>query len=90
LLERGADVNIKNGKGWTPLFPRGQCAPGTGHGAESGHRPIAMMDVIKVIVDKGADVNAWLKANTEIWRHDLAGRSCATALLRASFCGDRS
>ena len=38
--------------------------------------PAAMMDVIKLLVEKGADVNARLKANTEtLRRHHLAARS---------------
>jgi uncharacterized protein len=90
LLERGADVNIANGKGWTPLYLAVKARTRErGTVPSPVIDPVAMMDVIKVIVDKGADVNARLKANTDTygattWLEEAGG----TALLRASFCGD--
>jgi uncharacterized protein len=90
LLERGADVNIANGKGWTPLYLAVKARTRErGTVPSPVIDPVAMMDVVKVIVDKGADVNARLKANTDTygattWLEEAGG----TALLRASFCGD--
>jgi ankyrin repeat protein len=51
--------------------------------------PVAMMDVIRLIVDKGADVNARLKGNTDSYGATTwLVEGGATALLRAAFCGD--
>jgi ankyrin repeat protein len=90
LLERGADVNIANGKGWTPLFLAVKARTRErGTVPSPVIDPIAMMDVIKVIVDKGANVNAQLKGNTDSYGATTwLVEAGATALLRASFCGD--
>ena len=90
LLERGADVNIANGKGWTPLFLAVKARTRErGTVPSPVIDPVAMMDVIKTIVDKGANVNAQLKANTDSYGATTwLVEAGATALLRASFCGD--
>lgn len=90
LLERGADVNIATAKGWTPLFMAVKARTRErGTVPSPVIDPVAMMDVIKLIVDKGANVNAQLKANTETYGATTwLTEAGATALLRASFCGD--
>jgi len=90
LLEAGANVNITNGKGWTPLYLAVKARTRErGTVPSPVIDPIAMMDVIKLIVDKGADVNARLKANTDSYGATTwLVEGGATALLRASFCGD--
>jgi ankyrin repeat protein len=90
LIERGADVKIANAKGWTPLFLAEKART-----RETGTVPnpvidnAALLDVIHLIVEKGADVNARIKAGSELygatsWLKD----SGATAFLRASYCAD--
>jgi len=46
LLEQGADVNAKNGLGWTPLH----------YAAEKGY-----LEVVRLLVEKGANINARTK-----------------------------
>jgi ankyrin repeat protein len=90
LIDHGADVKIANAKGWTPLFLAVKART-----REIGTVPnpvidqAALFDVIKLIVEKGADVNARTKAGSEMygataWLKD----SGATALLRAAYCAD--
>jgi ankyrin repeat protein len=90
LLQRGADPNIVNAKGWGPLFLAVKART-----REMGTVPNpvidapALMDVIKMLVEKGADVNQQIKTNSEVygattWLEDAG----ATPLLRAAYCAD--
>lgn len=92
LIERGADVSLANGKGWNPLYLAVKART-----MEVGTMPNptvdveAMMQVIGLLVEKGADVNARLKANTEIHNAIMATwlrEDGATPFLRAALCGD--
>lgn len=92
LIERGADVNIANGKGWNPLYlaiKARTMEKGTMPNPEVDEK--GLMEDIKMMVDKGADVNARLKADTEIHNGIAATwlrEAGATPFLRASLCGD--
>ncbi len=92
LIERGANVNLVNSKGWTPLFLAVKART-----LETGTMPnplldkTALFDVIRMLVEHGADVNARLKANTEVHNAITATwirEPGATAFMRASLCGD--
>jgi ankyrin repeat protein len=90
LIARGADVTIANAKGWSPLFLAVK-----NRSREIGTvpnpiiDPAALMDVIKLLVEKGADVNVRTKARSEqygatAWLKEAG----ATPLLRAAYCAD--
>jgi uncharacterized protein len=90
LIARGADVNAINGKGWTPLFLAVK-----NRSREIGTvpnpiiDPVALMDVIKLLVEKGADVNVRTKARTDVYGATAFLREPgATPLLRAAYCAD--
>lgn len=90
LLEHGADANIANAKGWTPLFLAVKARTREiGTVPNPVIDPVALFDVIKLMVEKGANVNARTKAGSEMygataWLKD----SGATPLLRAAYCAD--
>lgn len=92
LIERGADVNLANGKGWNPLYlaiKARTMEKGTMPNPEVDEN--GLMEDIKMMVDKGANVNARLKADTEIHNGIAATwlrEAGATPFLRASLCGD--
>jgi len=90
LIERGANVGITNAKGWSPLFLAVK-----NRSREIGTvpnpviDPAALMDVIKLVVEKGADVNVRTKARSDqygatAWLREPG----ATPLLRAAYCAD--
>ena len=90
LIERGADVNMANAKNWTPLFLAVKART-----REDGTVPnpiidtAAMLDVIKLMLDKGADPNARVKANSETYGATTWLKEAgATAFVRAAWCGD--
>ena len=90
LIERGADVNSANGKGWTPLFLAVK-----NRSREIGTVPnpvidtAALMDVVKLLVEKGADVNARTKVRSDQYGATAFLREAgATPLLRAAYCAD--
>ena len=90
LVEHGADVNLANEKGWNPLYLAVKH-----RNIETGTIPVPnedqAMDFIKVLLDHGANVNARLKANTEIRNGQRAtwlNEAGATPFLRAALCGD--
>ncbi len=92
LLARGADVNLANGQGWTPLYLTVKART-----MEKGTMPNPRVDTdglfkaIEFMVDHKVDVNARIKANTEVHNGIAATwlrENGATAFLRASFCGD--
>jgi ankyrin repeat protein len=91
LIERGADVNLPNKGGWTPLY-----LATDNRNIESGDYPVRMpdldhLDFIKLLLDKGANVNARMKDSTEtrtVFTNQWLDENGATAFLRASQSGD--
>ncbi len=91
LIERGANVNQANKGGWTPLY-----LATDNRNIEGGDYPVRRPDMdhlefIKLLVDKGADVNARVKDSTEtrtVFTNQWLDENGATAFLRASQSGD--
>jgi ankyrin repeat protein len=91
LIEHGADVNLPNKGGWTPLY-----LATDNRNIENGDYPVRKGDMdhfefIKMLVDKGADVNARVKDSTEtrtVFTNQWLNEDGATAFLRASQSGD--
>ncbi len=91
LLEHGADVNLPNKGGWTPLY-----LATDNRNIESGDYPVRKgdmdhLDFIKLLLDKGANVNARMKDSTEtrtVFTNQWLDENGATAFLRASQSGD--
>ena len=91
LMERGADVNLANKGGWTPLY-----LATDNRNIESGDYPVRKpdmdhLDYIKLLLDKGANVNARMKDSTEtrtVFTNQWLDENGATAFLRASQSGD--
>ncbi len=91
LLEHGADVNLPNKGLWTPLY-----LATDNRNIESGDYPVRKGDMdhleyIKLLLDKGANVNARLKDSTEtrtVFTNQWLDENGATAFLRASQSGD--
>lgn len=91
LLDHGADVNLVNKGGWTPLY-----LATDNRNIESGDYPVRKgdmdhLDFIKLLLDKGADVNARIKDSTEtrtVFTNQWLDENGATAFLRASQSGD--
>jgi ankyrin len=90
LIERGADVNSANGKGWTPLFLAVKNrSRETGTVPNPVIDPAALMEVVKLLVEKGADVNARTKVRSDQYGATAFLREAgATPLLRAAYCAD--
>jgi uncharacterized protein len=91
MLDHGANVNLANKGGWTPLY-----LATDNRNIESGDYPVRKpdmdhLDFIKLLVDKGADVNARVKDSTEtrtVFTNQWLDENGATAFLRASQSGD--
>ena len=91
LLDHGADVNLPNKGLWTPLY-----LATDNRNIESGDYPVRKgdmdhLDYIKLLLDKGANVNARLKDSTEtrtVFTNQWLDENGATAFLRASQSGD--
>ena len=91
LLEHGADVNLANKGGWTPLY-----LATDNRNIEGGDYPVRKADMdhleyIKLLLDKGANVNARMKDSTEtrtVFTNQWLDENGATAFLRASQSGD--
>src|SRR5438552_9225129 len=91
LVDHGADVNLANKGAWTPLY-----LATDNRNIESGDYPVRKgdmdhLDFIKLLLDKGANVNARLKDSTEtrtVFTNQWLDENGATAFLRASQSGD--
>ncbi len=91
LLDHGADVNLPNKGGWTPLY-----LATDNRNIENGDYPVRKgdmdhLDFIKLLIDKGANVNARVKDSTEtrtVFTNQWLDENGATAFLRASQSGD--
>jgi ankyrin repeat protein len=90
LLNHGADPNLSNEKGWNPLYLAIKH-----RNLETGTIPVPnadqAMDFIKMLLEKGANPNLRLRANTEIRNGQRAtwlNEAGATPFLRAALCGD--
>jgi uncharacterized protein len=91
LLERGANPNLANKGGWTPLY-----LATDNRNIENGDYPVRKgdmdhLDFIKLLLDKGANVNARIKDSTEtrtVFTNQWLDENGATAFLRASQSGD--
>jgi len=90
LVERGANPNVTNDKGWNPLYLAVK-----NRNIETGAIPVPNADqalpFIKLLLDKGANPNLRLTANTEIRNGQRAtwmNEDGATPFLRAAMCGD--
>ncbi len=92
LIAHGADVNLSNDRGWNPLYMAVKM-----RSLEKGTMPNpivdmdGMFDVIELLVQNGADVNARLRADTEVHnaiRSTWLEETGATPFLRAALCAD--
>src|SRR5262249_1152056 len=91
LLEHGADPNLANKGGWVPLY-----LATDNRNIENGDYPVRKgdmdhLDFIKLLLDKGANVNARVKDSTEtrtVFTNQWLDENGATAFLRASQSGD--
>ncbi len=90
LMDHGADVNLANSKGWTPLYlavkNRNQETTAIPGPATDG-----VLDFIRTLLDRGANPNLRIKADTEVHQGMTAAwlkEAGATPLLRAALCGD--
>jgi len=91
LLDHGADVNLGNKGDWTPLY-----LATDNRNIESGDYPVRKgdmdhLDYIKLLLAKGAKVNARVKDSTEtrtVFTNQWLDENGATAFLRASQSGD--
>ena len=91
LLEHGADPNLANKGAWTPLY-----LATDNRNIENGDYPVRKgdmdhLDFIKLLIDKGANVNARVKDSTEtrtVFTNQWLDENGATAFLRASQSGD--
>jgi ankyrin repeat protein len=91
LLDHGADPNLANKGGWVPLY-----LATDNRNIESGDYPVRKgdmdhLDFIKLLLDKGANVNARVKDSTEtrtVFTNQWLDENGATPFLRASQSGD--
>ena len=90
LLEKGANPNLQNNKGWNALYLAVK-----NRNLETGTVPVPNADqalpYIKALLEKKANPNLRLTANTEIRNGQRAtwmNEPGATPFFRASMCGD--
>jgi ankyrin repeat protein len=91
LVENGANVNLANKGGWTPLY-----LATDNRNIEGGDYPVPKPDMdhlelIKLLLEKGADPNARVKDNTltrTIFTMQWFYENGATAFIRASQSSD--
>jgi ankyrin repeat protein len=91
LIDRGADVNLAHNGGWVPLY-----LATDNRNIENGDYPVRKpdmdhLDFIKLLLDKGANVNHRVKDSSEtrtVFTNQWLDENGATAFLRASQSGD--
>jgi ankyrin repeat protein len=91
LIDRGANVNLANKGGWTPLY-----LAVDNRNIEGGDYPVRTADMdslayITYLLDKGADVNWRITESTEtrtVFTNQWLNEDGATAFLRAAQSGD--
>ena len=91
LLDHGANPNLGNKGDWVPLY-----IATDNRNIESGDYPVRKgdmdhLDFIKLLIEKGANVNARVKDSTEtrtVFTNQWLDENGATAFLRASQSGD--
>jgi ankyrin repeat protein len=91
LLDRGANPNLGNKGDWVPLY-----LATDNRNIESGDYPVRKgdmdhLDFIRLLLDKGANVNARVKDSTEtrtVFTNQWLDENGATAFFRASQSGD--
>ncbi len=91
LLDRGANPNLPHKGGWVPLY-----LATDNRNIENGDYPVRKgdmdhLDFIKLLLDKGAEINARVKDSTEtrtVFTNQWLDENGATAFLRASQSGD--
>jgi ankyrin repeat protein len=91
LLERGADPKIQNKGGWSPLY-----IATDNRNIEGGDYPTRKPDmdhleIIKLLIDHAADVNARMHSSTEtrtVFTHQWLYEDGATPFLRAAQSSD--
>ena len=91
LLEHGADPNLTNKGGWNPLY-----LATDNRNIENGDYPVRKgdmdhLDFIKLLMNKGANVNARMEDSTEtrtVFTNQWLDENGATPFLRASQSGD--
>jgi ankyrin repeat protein len=91
LLERGADPRIQNKGGWSPLY-----LATDNRNIEGGDYPTRKPDmdhleIIKLLIDGGADVNVRMHSSTEtrtVFTHQWLYEDGATPFLRAAQSSD--
>jgi ankyrin repeat protein len=91
LLEHGADPKIQNNGGWSPLY-----IATDNRNIEGGDYPTRKPDmdhleIIKLLIDRGADVNTRMHSSTEtrtVFTHQWLYEDGATPFLRAAQSSD--
>jgi ankyrin repeat protein len=91
LLEHGADPRLQNKGGWSPLY-----IATDNRNIEGGDYPTRKPDrdhleIIKLLIEHGADVNARMRSSTEtrtIFTHQWLYEEGATPFLRAAQSSD--
>jgi ankyrin repeat protein len=91
LMDHGADVNLANKGAWNPLY-----LATDNRNIEGGDYPVRKGDMdhleyIKLLLDKGANVNARMKDSTQtrtVFTNQWLDENGATPFLRASQSGD--
>lgn len=91
LLEHGADPRLQNKGGWSPLY-----IATDNRNIEGGDYPTRKPDrdhleIIKLLLERGADVNARMRSSTEtrtIFTHQWLYEEGATPFLRAAQSSD--